>query len=238
MACKLRVGFAALAMLLCGAAQAVPCMTGSLGAYLGLGADGCTIGNAQFSGFSLPAVANADDPIALSAVQVVPAQSATGTGFSFLFQQSAAANQSLGLRVGFLAAGLPGFAFTGAMSSLMGASTGNGAVGLFTDLCLGSGFSNPDTLACGGTLDSQVLLGSGSTGSTFDLATPIGAIGEVFIDGGFAGSASLASADLRFNVTAVPEPATFTLLAVGLAALALVRRRKRAALSPILSLPL
>lgn len=187
-----------LAMLVCGAAHAAVCMTGSLVDYLGLGADGCTIGNAQFSGFSLPDVAGADVPIAPSAVQVVPAQDAGGSGFSFVFGQTAAATESFGLRIGFLAAGLPGFGFTTALSSLMGASSGDGAVGLFTDLCLGSG----------------------SAGSTFVSTSPIGAVGEVFVDGGFAGAASLASADLRFAAAAVPEPGSFALLALGAVALA------------------
>jgi len=217
----------ALAMLLCSAAHAAPCMTGSLVDYLGLGSTGCTIGSAQFSDFSLPAVANADDPIAPSAVQVVPAQDAGGAGFSLLFNQDAVAAESFGLRVGFLAAGLPGFAFTAALSSLMGASSGDGVVGLFTDLCRGSAFTDPDTLACGGTPDSNVIVGSGTTGSAFAFTSPIGVVGEVFVDGGFAGAASLASADLRFAVAAVPEPGTCALLALGLGAAAFARRRER-----------
>ena len=217
----------ALTMLLCGAAHAAPCMTASLVDYIGLGGGGCTIGSAQFSGFSLPALATADEPIAPSAVQVVPAQDAGGAGFSLRFNQDAAAAESFGLRVGFLAAGLPGFAFTAALSSLMGASSGDGVVGLFTDLCLGSAFNDPDTLACGGTLDSSVILGSDSTGSAFAFTSPIGVVGEVFVDGGFAGAASLASADLRFAVAAVPEPGTCALLALALGALLFARRRGR-----------
>lgn len=224
---NIRNAVVALATLLCGAAHAAPCMTGSLVDYLGLGSTGCTIGSAQFSDFSLPVVANADDPIAPSAVQVVPEQDAGGAGFTFLFDQDAVAGESFGLRVGYLAAGLPGFAFTAAMSSLLGASTGDGAVGLFTDLCLGSGFSNPDTLACGGTPDSNVIVGSGTTASAFAFTSPIGVVGEVFVDGGFAGAASLASADLRLAVAAVPEPGTYALLAIGLGAAALARRRER-----------
>jgi hypothetical protein len=224
---NIRNAVVALATLLCGAAHAAPCMTGSLVDYLGLGSTGCTIGSAQFSDFSLPVVANADDPIAPSAVQVVPAQDAGGAGFTFLFDQDAVAGESFGLRVGYLAAGLPGFAFTAAMSSLLGAPTGDGSVGLFTDLCLGSGFSNPDTLACGGTPDSNVIVGSGTTASAFAFASPIGVVGEVFVDGGFAGAASLASADLRFAVAAVPEPGIYALLAIGLGAAALARRRER-----------
>jgi hypothetical protein len=230
-----RNALVALAMIVCSAAHAAPCMTGGLVDYLGLGSTGCTIGSAQFSGFSLPAVANADDPIAPSAVQVVPAQDAGGAGFSFRFNQNAGAAESFGLRVGFLAAGLPGFGFTAVLSSLTGASSGDGSVGLFTDLCLGSGFWNPDTLACGGTPDSNVIPGSGTAASAFAFSSPIGVVGEVFVDGGFAGAANLASADLRFVVAAVPEPGAYALLTIGLGALVFARRRERVPRPPSVS---
>jgi hypothetical protein len=233
MSLRAGLGIVALALTFCGAAQAAPCVGGGLASYLGLGAGGCTIGNTQFSDFSLPLLGTGVTGIDTSAVTVVPI-GGTAPGFSFLIPQQAAATDLFGLRIGFNAFGLPGFGFTSALATLAGATaTGDGVTTFIGDLCLGQPFTSADTLACAGIQDALVTLATDGFSMTddtrsFAFVSAIGVVADFAVDGGLAGTASLGGGDLRFAAAVVPEPGTAALLAIAFGTLVLVRLQRPA----------
>lgn len=231
MSLRAGLGIVALALIFCGAAQAAPCVGGGLASYLVLGPGGCTVGNAQFSDFSLPQLGTGVTGIDTSAVTVVPI-SGPAPGFSFSIPQQAAAPDLFGLRIGFNAFGLPGF--TGAQATLVGAAaSGDGVTTFIGDLCLGQAFTNADTLACTGIQDALLTLATDGFSMTddtrsFAFVSAIGVVADFAVDGGLAGTASLGGGDLRFVAVVVPEPGTAALLAIAFGTIVLVRLQRPA----------
>ena len=200
-------------------AFATPCTTGSLASYVALGGGGCSIGTAQFFNFvDLPLQGGAA-PIADSSVLVNPL-GAANPGFRFDVNSQAAAGDIFERVIGFSLSG-PGF--LGSQLTLSGSNrTLDGAVTVLNDDCLGAAFgagqfcSGNDAQLGGFDLEFfQQLTDSISFAST----SPVGVIVDITVDGGTGGTAGLASATIQFTPTpqgtAVPEPATLTLLSLG-----------------------
>jgi hypothetical protein len=215
-----RACLALMCWLLPTAAFAAPCLPGSLASYVALGGGGCSIGNALFFNFvDLPLQGGAA-PIADFSGLVNPVDSGH-PGFRFNVNGQAAAGDLLERVIGYSLSG-PGF--IGNQLILTGNSvTSDGAITVIEDKCLGAAFGLGQF--CSG-VDAQLVgfdlgpLGQSLNDSLTFAARPLlGVIVDITLDGGSAGAAGLASATTQFTpqLTPVPEPATLTLLALGLA---------------------
>jgi hypothetical protein len=210
-------------------AFASPCIVGSLANYVALGAGGCNIGTAQFFNFvDLPLQGGAA-PISDNGSFVSPVL--TGNpGFNFNVNSLALAGDLFERRIGYSLSG-PGF--IGNQLALTGSNVStDGAITVIEDKCLGAAFGAGGF--CSG-IDAQLtgfdlgpLFGQSLTDSlTFPSKPLFGVIVDITVDGGTDGTAGLTSVSSRFTPQAVPEPATLTLLSIGLAAITGRRLRNR-----------
>jgi hypothetical protein len=205
-------------------AFASPCIAGSLASYLALGGGGCDIGTAQFFNFvDLPlqggASAIADSTVFMDPVVV------GNPGFRFNVNSQAAAGDILERVIGYSLSG-PGF--VGNQLTLTGSNvTTDGAITVVENKCLGAAFGLGQF--CSATaaqlvgFDLGPLFGESLNDSLSFASMPLlGVIVDITVDGGTVGAADLASATTQFTQVAastpVPEPATLTLIALGLVA--------------------
>jgi hypothetical protein len=221
-------------LVLSGAAAAAPCVPDSLAGYIGLGAAGCTIGLNTFSGFQTFAAPGAATPIEPGDVAVNPVVAASGSGFDFILNSTAGGAAGAGdlfeILIGYQVSGSN---LTSARVQLDGATaTGDGVVTAVTDLCaafaaFGPGTCDPGPLQTLIALRSEEVDDLASDPLFALLATPLGVVTDIAVDGGIGGSASLSSAGNRFGLAlAVPEPSTVLLLALALGLIASIGRHR------------
>ncbi|MCZ2078429.1 MAG: hypothetical protein HUU41_16495 [Bryobacteraceae bacterium] len=213
-------------MLAPGWGAPVVCSPGSLDSYIGLGTDGCTIGDATLSRFaSLPPPDGASE-IAPGAIFVTPLLDGARFALRFGLGATAAAGDILQSLISFQvnASGLAGVEV-----SLAGAAAaGDAAVTATSNLCLEGAFSGfdcigtPENAPIAFTIAADSLL---SARQTFSRSMNVGLLQDIVVDAGTAGSAALESSTLRFS--AVPEPGTQITLFSGLLFAAFLRLRRR-----------
>jgi hypothetical protein len=230
---------ACLVTLMCwflpASAFASPCVPGSLASYVALGGGGCSIGTALFFNFvDLPLQGGAF-AIPDSNVLVNPL-GASGPGFRFDVNSHAGPGDIFERVIGYSLSG-PGF--IGSQLTLTGSNVAtDGAITVIESECLGAAFGAGQF--CSG-LPSQLtgfdlgpLLGQSlNDSSSFASRALLGVIVDITVDGGTSGAGNLASATTQFTPQAapIPEPATLTLLGLGLAAV-MGRQRLRNRNSP------
>ena len=214
--------------LLAGTASADPCPTDTLPTYIGLGTGGCSIGPVQFSGFvSLPIPGFATQ-IQPADVQVVPINIGLNPGLEFQVNTSAGPGEFLDIVIGYLVSGP--LLSQGMLSMTGAAATGDGAVTVIEDFCLGGTFDPDGPTGCTGTTNNLILFAIEGDSLTTDqlLFAPVSQINvikDIGVDGGLLGTATLASASNQYTI--IPEPGTLALVGSGLAAAGLLRRRGR-----------
>lgn len=202
---------AAALFFLAPAVAALPCVSGTLEAYIALGS--CEIGDTSFSGFETLADLPADAmPIAASDIQVVPLAPPADPGFLFDMDVSALAGELWSVLFRFQVSGM----ISGARAVLSGAAaTGDGVALLVEDLCIGAMFATPPS-GCAG--DASVLIAfADASFSEIDVTTAfvktalLDVVANPIVDGGPDGTATLGSVSLSFVAapgTAVAEPPT------------------------------
>lgn len=232
--CMLRI-VTALVILMPSAALAAPCAPGTLQDYINAGAVACGIGNLEFADFELASAPFGATPIDPSAVQVTPTATPTTAELIVTVNAAATAGQFFDSFFRFHVTALGTSHLFGYGASLTDATaTGDGVVTLIDDVCADGTFSGTDPIGCSGTPSTIILFADALDALSTDSApTPVSSFFDVFadlgIDGGLAGTASLAAGTLRFFTAPapVPEPATAWLLMLAAALLINGRRRRR-----------
>jgi hypothetical protein len=216
-------------------AAPIPCTTATLSAYVGAAA--CSIGSVVVSDFTLlPNLSGAPD-IGAANITVTPTASTYTQTLEFRTSSSATGSllgASFEQIFTFLVSPLG--TFTNASISLLDSmATGDGVVVGTQLLCQGGALA-ADGSSCAGAgdfLSNSVLTIDGGTpdllSASFLLAansSPLFVRNEFVVDGGSSGTASAGA--LTNSFTAVPEPATVSLVGSLLVGAAFFGRRKSA----------
>jgi hypothetical protein len=227
-----RALLAALLLLTClwtSAARALPCVPGTLDAYLLLGPGGCTVDALLFADFERLPGPTGSAPFA--DISVAPLTGA-GTGLQFFpTGATAAAGTFLDEVIAYTVTAL-GAPVTGAQVRTAGATaTGTGNVTAVNDLCLGGLFLPGVPFGCStlpATLIAVTLEGLDFPfdAATFAPVTLVHAFTDIGVDAGPAGMASLTSVSSTFTTgAAVPEPPVVVLAFAALALAAMTSRK-------------
>ena len=186
-------------------AAAVSCVPDSLSAYVGLSAEGCSVGTLVFSDFAVepfPGGATDLDPLA-----VVLAPSAGGLAFSLPAAVTAGPGDFFGLRFLFRVSDPDGL--SGGTIALGDSRVDDD--GAITALLDAGAFGNALAFDVGAIADPLASFNGGPSGF-FDVFV------ELAIDGGLDGSAILGPnlGTITFHTFQVPEPPTLLLMALAL----------------------
>ena len=210
--CALVTGFVSLA-------RGEPiCVSGTLASYVALGTAGCALGSSVVSGFETLSGINLAVPIAPSGISVTPVANAGGVGLMFSLSSSA----SGGITEALFSYSISGGAYTGSSISASGTSvSGNGAVTDIQNLCLGGRFGADGVSGCStGRTGSLLLLGDGSTSTSFAAAISLNVTDDLTFDSGGPASTNRAAGGVftdtfTSSASSVPEPRTLSLLIAG-----------------------
>lgn len=191
-------------------AATLPCANATLAGYQTL-TMGCTIDSTLFAGFS--ALASTGTPIDPATVQVTPVLIGNDRGFRFDFNRTAGANDALGILIGYTVSltNAASLTLNGSVVTPDGANTG------ILNICAGD-FDPGGAFGCTGASDFDIAFDIGVDAKLqASLGFPLSATDvfvDVVIDSGPTGSATLASATVLHTV---PEPATWSVVLIGLA---------------------
>lgn len=219
--CALVTGFASLA-------RGEPmCASGTLASYIALGTAGCALGSNLLSGLETLSGINGSTPISPSGINITPVMNAGDVGLMFSLASDAAGGSILEALISYK---VSDGSYTASAISASGTSTsGNGAVTDIQNLCLGGLFGPDGVSGCStGRTGSLLLLGDGSTSTSFGAAASLSITDDITFDSGGSGNGNSASGGVftdSFASTAasVPEPRTLILLIAGAFTAALIR---------------
>jgi hypothetical protein len=227
-------------------ALVLPCGTDTLANYTTPGFS-CTIGDKTFGSFlavvSAVAASGTATPGNLGAITVVPGGDSTNQTFSFTADYLASGlGASDTLTVGYTGFAPANDPFTSATLSLTGASiTGLAAIMAGESLCVNGSFTDLNLpLVCSSGLGTNLNLLSSITNANlnatitfnFDPATELGVVKEITLTGAASGTASASGLNNGLFATAVPEPASWFLVAIPLGLIQARRMNRKRTSSP------
>ena len=223
-----------------GVLSATPsCQNGTLAFYQSTyGSTGCTIGNFLFSNFSYVSVSAFANPVTASSINITTVDGVNGPqlDFSANWQVSVLGTSEAGIL--FHVDSLDtGFGLSSVNLSLDGSRSGVSAASVTEVDCLGgllAPFTGAGSIAClggGVRADTTAGLPAGSNVNASSTVSfqPVAFHADVLKDillTGVLGSATITDLGQSFTEAAVPEPQTFSMLFVGIAALRSLRRKK------------
>lgn len=209
------------------AATAAPCLPGSLQDYINLGSAGCSVGTVSVTDFAIAPGQSFATPIAPQTILVTPGGTVDAPTLDLTFNVNAAAGELLESFLHFFASAPTLFGAGIALGSA--SASGDGVVTAIQDLCPDGAFFSNVPLGCPTSAEALIVFQSESDSllaaeAFLAAAGFVDVFADVAVDGGLAGSASLASVRLSFET--VPEPSTALLAGLGLALLARWRPRR------------
>jgi hypothetical protein len=205
-------------------AAAPACLPGSLSDYLALTTEGCMLGTRTVSDFELGELTAGSELIPASSILVTP--SVMGLRESLLFTSGATAPAGSILEsVSLFRVQTPTSVPQRATLTLAGAQATPDAVVLaIADLCFSGEFTGG---TCTGMTQSLLAVVTDST-NVAALSLLFGPVAQfqarldAVLDAGLGGTATLTSAELRFET--VPEPSTVSSITAGILAVLVYRR--------------
>ena len=228
-------------MLAGGQANAAPCSTSGTFADL-QNAGSCTIGDKTFSNFTY-------NPTELGGATEVPATAFDFTtindvnnqwGFEFTFPLTSGVNQSNDIALGYTVAVTNGAALIDSLEAgpITGSISGTGTASVGETYCLAAsttvGCPSADLGVLGATLptagDNVTIPGENcllQSGCPFFDVSEIAITKDLITNGGTNGSASLSILYNTVDQATVPEPASLSLLGVGLFGIGAFRRFRK-----------
>jgi hypothetical protein len=227
---KLVLLFALILSVSFSALGAPMCMSNTLGGYLSLGAAGCEIGGANFSGFAtLPPITGAQ-AIPSGNIMISPVQTGAMVGLDVQISATASSGQLLEALLGYT---VKGGSIVADMVSVSGTSATGGAI--VTDIqnyCAGGSFLPGDVTGCTGSPGDLVVLNNGTDQASLAGVSTVNIVHDFTLDAGAGGTASGGMVSDRFTLAGtgpapVPEPTTYVLMSTALIALAIRSRMLR-----------
>jgi hypothetical protein len=223
---------AALAIAISAPAAPIDCTAGTLADYLALPLEGCRVGTADFTEFTLGELSAGSQVISPASISVTPVFDLLRPGLLFGYHTTATGPDILQSVIEFLVTSPDPPHFTFGTLQIAGSSADGGGVALVTsDLCLAGFFVGG---VCSASSEFLTTTDAGFFSQTFDRRdfasqSSIAVRHDMVLDGAFDGVASLGTAELRIGeVAAIPEPATVsTVFAAILGVIAAVRRRRQ-----------
>lgn len=230
MRCLQRLLAAAATCIVASAVCASPCLPGTVDDYLSAGS--CDIDGATLSDFSLGSIPFGAVEVDPAAVIVTPVDGPLGPSLILTFETSAANAQFFDLLLHFTATAMPGTTFFGHGASIDARATGDGAVTLIQDACVGSLFivAPVGCFAEQSTIIPIVtdLASFPGDQAAFTPTTLVDVSADFGIDAGLAGTAFLASGAVQLFTQpfSTPEPGSAAMMAMAVGVLALAMRRR------------
>jgi hypothetical protein len=221
--------------------NAIPaCPNATLSVYISTYQNGCSVGPLIFSNFTWSAATvppagmpNAPDAITSDKVNVAPMNQDNWIGLSLSAGWVAVGIQEETNYFSFTVTAMPGVLILGARATIAGQTAGNivNQAAFRDTLCPGGTFDQNDACVVNGKFASQVVPypTQDEMSETKMFTSPVDSVSArprirvVSIDP--KGSASMAQATTQFLVT--PEPSSFTLIFIGLAATVVAGRARR-----------
>lgn len=208
------------------------CNAGTAASYVFLGGDGCQLGNLLFNNFVYTPTANpATIAIPGASVAIIPIPAFFDEGFGFQIASGFAATAPgsfVDSVLQFTVSTLDGSAgLTGLSLNTNGTSTGTGLASVSENFCVGG----TSTVNCAAlrNISVQSVGGSGLNNSAIlGGVARLGVSKDIIVSAGNSGTATISLVGNQFSNNAVPEPATFALIGLGLGGIALARRRRAA----------
>jgi hypothetical protein len=215
----LAICFAAMLGIASFASASPVCSTGTLATYEALGAGGCTIGTNTVFDFNSPSGITGATPIAPADIKIIPSG---GTASPTLMFETTSDATDGALLEALLDYSISGNAYTSDTITLAGTSSGgNGAVTDIQNYCLGGSFDSTGVNNCSsGNTNALLNLGDGFDPATFAPVPLLNVTDDFTLDSGGPGSDNFASGgsftDAYTAQSAVPEPAEYLFLAIGI----------------------
>lgn len=209
------------------AASAATCGDGFLSSYIALGSAGCTIGNNTLFDFQALSGTGGSTEIAPAAIAIAPVGGTFNPGITVTVSETAAAGDSFEAMFTYRVSGL---SYAGSSITLSGSTESpDGGVTDIQNFCAAGIFGPDGVNYCTGFTGSLLTLDGvqNQDSASFNAPGFVSLTDDLVISGGVAGSA--AGGTVTDRLTAVPEPGSWMIIALGLLCAFVFQSRVRAA---------
>ena len=213
-------------------ATILPCSSAALTVYDAAGFS-CTEGILTYSNFTFSQIGTVSPLPTAAAFTLTPVIATGADGFQIQGSFAAPANTTLDIAIGYTVTINPGV-FLGGILSMSGFGASSGAsVDIAESVCDGAAFNAMNVCPSPGVFKSLHVYDNSSGVVPMDSVmfsnspTTLGIVKDINVRGGTDGSAQVSLIDnISLFATGVPEPASYSLIGMGLIAFAFSTRKR------------